>query len=187
MSISSMVMFQAANVCIDYPELIAAYQDTRTCEHIYWLDLETGRVLLVGDWVEDQARKLAGPDETEERAFQLAWCLLWKGGKVGSVEQETEEQQQVETLLETFAEVPQCVTYEAYELMADFTATVQDSSLRDLLEVALHGRGAFRRFKDVLLRAPEERERWFTFQDQEAARQLHPWLASLGFMEPPAD
>jgi hypothetical protein len=64
-----------------------------------------------------------------------------------------------------------------YGWMAEFTETVRDSRLRDLLEVALNGRGAFRRFKTVLNDYPGERQRWFTFRDarlQEAARE---WLA----------
>ena len=44
-----------------------------------------------------------------------------------------------------------------YGWMAEFAATVGDARLRDRLEVALDGRGAFRRFKNVLLDSPEER------------------------------
>jgi len=52
-----------------------------------------------------------------------------------------------------------------WEWMSEFTASVPDAQLRDLLDVALDGRGAFRRFKDVLLGAPEERQRWSRFRD----------------------
>ncbi|HEY2986447.1 MAG TPA: hypothetical protein VGL11_01905 [Candidatus Binatia bacterium] len=37
-----------------------------------------------------------------------------------------------------------------YDWMIDFAGTVADRSLRDKLAVALDGRGAFRRFKNVL-------------------------------------
>ena len=49
--------------------------------------------------------------------------------------------------------------------MEDFIATVEDEHLAELLEVAIDGKGAFRRFKDVLAHYPEERERWFRFKD----------------------
>ena len=52
-----------------------------------------------------------------------------------------------------------------WEWMSEFTESVRDAQLRDLLDAALDGRGAFHRFKDVLLRAPEERQRWFRFRD----------------------
>src|SRR6266851_2780314 len=46
-----------------------------------------------------------------------------------------------------------------YGWMEEFTGTVGDARLRDRLEVALDGGGAFRRFKNVLLDFPAERER----------------------------
>ena len=41
--------------------------------------------------------------------------------------------------------------------MEDFIATVRNPHLRELLEVAIMGRGAFRRFKDVLYNYPTRR------------------------------
>jgi len=42
--------------------------------------------------------------------------------------------------------------------------------------VALNGKGAFRRFKDVLYNYPEERERWFNFQYEKKKSRLLKWL-----------
>jgi hypothetical protein len=67
-----------------------------------------------------------------------------------------------------------------YGWMAEFTATVGDARLRDRLEVALRGRGAFRRFKEVLLDAPGERERWFAFRDARLRVAARDWLAEQG-------
>jgi len=39
--------------------------------------------------------------------------------------------------------------------MQAFIATVEDDHLAELLEVAINGKGAFRRFKDVLLKLPQ--------------------------------
>lgn len=47
---------------------------------------------------------------------------------------------------------------EEYEWMVEFADSVTEPRLRELLEVALDGRGAFRRFKNVLLDHPEEHE-----------------------------
>jgi len=63
-----------------------------------------------------------------------------------------------------------------YGWMAEFTATVGDTRLRDRLEVALDGRGAFRRFKNVLLDFPEDRSRWFSFRDQRLREAARRWL-----------
>jgi hypothetical protein len=67
-----------------------------------------------------------------------------------------------------------------YRWMAEFTGTVRDARLRDRLEVALDGRGAFRRFKNVLLDFPGERERWFAFRDERLHAAARDWLGELG-------
>ncbi len=67
-----------------------------------------------------------------------------------------------------------------YGWMAEFTGTVRDAHLRDLLEVALDGRGAFRRFKDVLLDHRAEREAWFAFRDGHVRAAAREWLAENG-------
>jgi hypothetical protein len=57
------------------------------------------------------------------------------------------------------------------------------------LFAAIRGRGAFRRFKDLLFDYPRERERWFTFQDEQIRQRVLDWLASRGIQaiipEPP--
>ena len=60
--------------------------------------------------------------------------------------------------------------------MVEFAASVADAPVRDRLERALHGRGAFRRFKDVLAPHPAERERWFRFHDQQVRAAMRAWL-----------
>ena len=67
-----------------------------------------------------------------------------------------------------------------YGWMAAFVATVDDARLRDRLEVALDGRGAFRRFKNVLLYFPAERERWFAFRGERLRAAAREWLAEQG-------
>jgi hypothetical protein len=67
-----------------------------------------------------------------------------------------------------------------YRWMAEFTGTVRDARFRGRLEVALDGRGAFRRFKDVLLDFPAERERWFAFRDERLHAAARGWLGDLG-------
>lgn len=66
---------------------------------------------------------------------------------------------------------------EAFRDMEEFVATVSAEHLRDLLEVALAGKGAFGRFKDVLGRSPAEREHWFEFRHRRLATRAREWLA----------
>jgi hypothetical protein len=67
-----------------------------------------------------------------------------------------------------------------YDWMAEFADTVRDTRLRDLLDVALNGRGAFRRFKDVLRDYPAQRQAWFEFRDEHMHAAAREWLADNG-------
>ena len=72
--------------------------------------------------------------------------------------------------------IPKAESHVGYEDMRDFIATVENEHLAELLEVAINGKGAFRRFKDVLLSYPEERERWFQFKDDRIQERALEWL-----------
>jgi nucleotidyltransferase-like protein/uncharacterized protein UPF0158 len=65
---------------------------------------------------------------------------------------------------------------ESYRDLEYFTAQVRDPRARDLLERAMSGRGAFRRFKDTLFDFPELREAWFAFHDARMERRALEWL-----------
>jgi len=72
---------------------------------------------------------------------------------------------------------------DAYGDMEDFIARVRDPRARDLLERAVAGRGAFRRFKDTLLDFQDLREVWFAFHDARMENRAIQWLADEGLVE----
>jgi len=67
-----------------------------------------------------------------------------------------------------------------WDEMCDFAATIDDRRLRELLEVALAGKGSFRRFRDVLAGHPEERARWFEEHDRRMKERSREWLDAHG-------
>ena len=69
---------------------------------------------------------------------------------------------------------------EQYRWMERFIATVEEGELRDKLVQAIDGKGAFRRFKDVLMSFPIDRERWFTFRSERLRACMETWLATHG-------
>ena len=77
---------------------------------------------------------------------------------------------------ERFAEVPRFTR--SYRLMADFVDTVEDDHLARMLDTALTGRQAFRRFDAVLAGWPTERERWATFRRTALIHWAAAWLRS---------
>jgi hypothetical protein len=62
--------------------------------------------------------------------------------------------------------------------MEDFATSVANPGLRQLLEVALDGSGAFRRFKNVLADHPADRGRWFAFRAERVREAMRDWLES---------
>ncbi|MBI3014893.1 MAG: hypothetical protein HYY65_07530 [Candidatus Tectomicrobia bacterium] len=80
-------------------------------------------------------------------------------------------------------------SYVEYRWMAEFTDSVSDPQLGELLQVAIQGRGAFGRFKRVLSDRPAERERWFTLRNQRMLEVMQDWFADHDIeptTEPPA-
>jgi len=73
-------------------------------------------------------------------------------------------------------------SYESYRDMADFVAAVHHRRAADLLDRAITGRGAFRRFKDTLFEFPELRDQWFRFRTARSRRRALNWLAVEGLI-----
>jgi hypothetical protein len=69
---------------------------------------------------------------------------------------------------------------EQYRWMERFIPMVEDTSLRDQLAAAIDGKGAFRRFKDVLMAHGAERERWFAFRSERLRVFMEAWLGAHG-------
>lgn len=65
---------------------------------------------------------------------------------------------------------------EQYRWMERFIPLVDDLTLRQQLAEAIDGKGAFRRFKDVLMSYAEDRERWFQFRSERLRTFMEAWL-----------
>ena len=70
---------------------------------------------------------------------------------------------------------------EGYRDMRAFIDTLADPDQVDRLQVAIQGRGALRRFKDVLGSTPDELDRWFAFSEERQRGRARAWLADAGY------
>ena len=131
---------------IGLDELCSAMEDS-SYEDEYYLDLETGEILLISDYVDDE--------------------------EIGKMKDQIDED------TDRYERIPKAESHEGYGDMVNFIGTVKDERLVELLEVAINGKGAFRRFKDVLLNYPEERERWFQFRDDRVHEKALEWLGDI--------
>ena len=67
---------------------------------------------------------------------------------------------------------------EQYRWMERFIPMVDETELRGKLAQAIDGKGAFRRFKDVLMTYGADRERWFTFRSERLRTFMEAWLSA---------
>ena len=64
--------------------------------------------------------------------------------------------------------------------MTSFIETLKDPTLRQELSLALNGKGAFRKFKDILINYPKERKRWHGHNAKAIKSEIREWLHSVG-------
>lgn len=85
--------------------------------------------------------------------------------------------------------IPPRETFENYELMRDFIATLDDRGFAERLWDAIQGAGAFGRFKRELSKQATAQARWYEFRDAALRRDAMHWLRSLNIQpaSPPPD
>ncbi len=83
---------------------------------------------------------------------------------------------------ERYAEIPRYTRQ--FRLMQDFVDLVEDDDLARLLDTALTGHEAFRKFEVLLAAWPQEQARWIDYRHEALVRWAVGWLRSLG-VEPP--
>ncbi len=67
---------------------------------------------------------------------------------------------------------------DGWRFMRDFADDVADPQIRERLLDAIHGSGAFGRFKRALAYHPGLRDAWFRFRDERLLECAREWLAS---------
>jgi len=139
-------MAEKKTLKIDLDELCSAMEES-SYEYEYYLDLATGEILFLSEYVDDEE----------------------SGTRRDRIDDEPDR----------YEKVPKAEPHEGYGDMQDFIATVEDEHLAELLEVAINGKGAFRRFKEVLARYPEQEERWFRFKDDRMQERALEWLDDI--------
>ena len=124
-------------------------------------------------------------DAMENNSYEVKYYLDLETGEILFVSEGMDDvetwklKNQIEEELDRYETIPKAESYEGYRDMQAFIATVEDDHLAELLEVAINGKGAFRRFKDVLLNYPKERERWFEFKDDRMKERALEWLDDI--------
>lgn len=69
----------------------------------------------------------------------------------------------------------------SYHDMERFINSIEDPTIVDRLSIAIQGKRAFRRFKDVLSRWPDEFGRYMVYSDECKRGRARAWLAEAGY------
>ncbi len=117
----------------------------------------------------------------EHNAPETHSYLDLKSGQVVTIvdsrPEDDEKRSQIRRTPGRFLHLDPASSREQYRWMERFVASVEDPALRERLILAIDGKGAFRRFKDVLLSYPVERDRWFAYRANLLHIYIDNWLA----------
>ena len=140
-----------------------------------YLDTETGAVIFVEDYVIDQLDELLADEDGED-----VETLLQSKTDLSDIDrQQILDAARIEGDTDNrYRMIPKQDSRDGYRDMQKYIGTLVDEHLQELLEVAIQGSGAFRRFKDVLYRYPEAQENWFKFRDGRLNKRIVDWLKS---------
>ena len=162
---------------IDLSDLELAFENS-SLEMNCYLDLESGEVFVITDEVRREYEKFCATlREGWEEAPEAFTVALEQYNTHDWIKDELRRIDQVEAGFGSrYIAIPRIESGDAYRDMEDFITTIGEERLQDRLWDAIRGRGAFRRFKDVLGYYPHERERWFKFKDERLRERMVEWL-----------
>ena len=133
------------------------------------------------------------PVDLEELADALEGDPLTSGGLLDLDTGEVWSQTAIEALsdfegpdwdeeIENRLSIDALGSHAAYRDMRDFIDTLTDERLAEKLTIAVEGRGAFRRFKDVLSGRPDLFDEYFAFARSRKIQRAADWLAENGYV-----
>jgi hypothetical protein len=130
-----------------------------------YLDLQTGEILFLPEGLADY-----GPATKSELAGAFDF----------GADEMIADAMKVINEPRRFIVIQPFPSWRSYNLMKEFVETLPPGRLQAKLDAALAGRKPFRRFKDVLLAYPRERQAWFDFQNEHQRQWAVEWLDEHG-------
>lgn len=145
-----MTKFQLANGKAIDMMMVEDAMDDSNREHLYFLNTETGEVVFVPPF--------DGGPEREELLEEID----------GS---------------DHYVDIERISSHEAYQWMEDFVEQIvapQNEFVAEKLSIALMGRGAFRRFRDVLdMSGDKWVQAWYRWRDDRLGEARDEWFEGL--------
>ena len=167
---------------VNFDEIQKAMEDVLRDTFDYFIDLETGEVTAFSEEILLEVKSRLYESDSDEIGDDVEYMEFdeepdipdWMADEMELV---------LEILLDEngrYIRIPERESHRAYHSMAAFTECIDDPVLKEELSTVLNGRGAFRRFKDILLAYPKERKRWHGYNAQAVKMEIAEWLRSIG-------
>jgi hypothetical protein len=118
----------------------------------------------------------------DDRTAGRSWWIDGATGRIRRVTRGADPESRQELADAGWVRIRRTESHESYRDMADFVASVHRRRAADLLDRAINGPGAFRRFKDTLGEFPDLRDTWYRFRDARGRRRALSWLVTVGLL-----
>jgi len=167
---------------IDFDEIQKAMEDIVRDSFDYYLDLHSGKVIALSEDILSDVKARLCESELDDLGDDIEYVEFSEEPTL-PYWMEDEIELVLEVLLAgdgRYNRIPERSSPEAHTVMAEFIETVKNPVLKEELTNALDGKGAFRRFKDVLINDPKERKRWHGYNAKAMKKVIVEWLKSLG-------
>jgi Uncharacterised protein family (UPF0158) len=132
-------------------DMLEIAMDDSDPTHRYFLNLVTGKVIFFSDYL--------GPSDEDERLSE-------------DIDGSND-----------YVAIGRIPSHQAYHWMVEFVDEVvapADEGAASQLSIALHGKGAFRRFKDALHRVNEQwLQAWYQWKQTQLEAAIDEWLKSV--------
>lgn len=166
---------------IDYDEVQKAMEDTVRDAFDYFLDRETGDIIILSEDIIKKAQAIL-EESYEDDIGDFEEVVV---EEVPVIPEWMEDE--IELALDIFiyekdryARIPERDPRYGYNTMKAFAETLGDETLKQTLLELLDGKNAFRRFKDALGPYPKERKLWYGFNAKTARDEIEAWLKTTG-------
>ena len=167
---------------INFDEIQKAMEDVVRDTFDYFLDVETGEVMTFSDEILRDCKSKLYDSDSDEIDDDIEYIEFDQEPEIPDWMVD-EVELALEILLDEqgrFIRIPERNSVMAYKSIAEFIETVDDPLLKEELSEALNGKGAFRRFKDILTGYPKVRKKWHRFNAKAMKKEITEWLDSIG-------
>ncbi len=164
---------------VDFDEVQKAMEDTARDAFDYFLDLNTGEVLIISEDILNRARLFLSRNIDEDMENFEEVIFDQEIDIPSWMEDEVELALDIFLSGDNYVRIPERSPRNVFAAMNEFIDNIQDTELREVLRQLPDGRGTFRRFKDALDPYPKLKKLWYGYNAKVAKREITEWLKSL--------